>query len=58
LSGANVKLEGWDDALMIAEWKLRRGPTTIMALRRVGIIRSIMLTIGIITADNCSSTSV
>jgi uncharacterized damage-inducible protein DinB len=43
VSGARAKLEGWDDASMMAEWTLRRGPKTIMALPRVGMIRSIML---------------
>ena len=43
VSSAKAKLEGWDDASLMAEWKLRRGPTTIMALPRVGTVRSIML---------------
>jgi uncharacterized damage-inducible protein DinB len=43
VSGAKAKLEGWDDASMMAEWTLRRGSKTIMALPRVGMIRSIML---------------
>jgi uncharacterized damage-inducible protein DinB len=43
VSGATAKLEGWDDARMMAEWTLRRGPQTIMSLPRVGMIRSIML---------------
>ena len=43
VSSAKAKLEGWDDASLMAEWTLRRGPTTIMALPRVGMVRSIML---------------
>jgi uncharacterized damage-inducible protein DinB len=43
VSGAKAKLEGWDDASMMAEWKLTRGAQTIMAMPRVGMIRSIML---------------
>jgi uncharacterized damage-inducible protein DinB len=42
-SGAKAKLEGWDDASMMAVWTLRRGPKTVMSLPRVGMIRSIML---------------
>jgi uncharacterized damage-inducible protein DinB len=43
VSGAKAKLEGWDDGAMMAEWKLRRGPKTILALPRVGMVRTIML---------------
>ena len=43
VSGATAKLAGWDDARMMAEWTLRRGPTTLMVLPRVGMVRSIML---------------
>ena len=43
VSGAKAKLESWDDARMMAEWKLRSGPKTIMALPRVAMVRSIML---------------
>ena len=31
VSGAKAKLEGWDDASMMAMWTLRRGPTTTAA---------------------------
>ena len=43
VSGAKARLEGWDDASMMAEWRLRSGANTIMALPRVGMVRSIML---------------
>ena len=43
VSGAKARLEGWDDASMMAEWRLRSGAKTIMALPRVGMVRSIML---------------
>jgi uncharacterized damage-inducible protein DinB len=43
VSTAKARLEGWDDAGLMTEWKLRRGPDTIMALPRVGMVRSIML---------------
>jgi len=43
VSGAKTKLEGWDDASLMAEWRLRSGAKTIMALPRVGMVRSIML---------------
>lgn len=43
VSTAKAKLEGWDDAGMMTEWKLRRGSKTLMALPRVGMVRSIML---------------
>ena len=43
VSGAKARLEGWDDARMMAEWRLRSGANTIMALPRVGMVRSIML---------------
>jgi uncharacterized damage-inducible protein DinB len=43
VSTAKARLEGWDDAAMMAEWKLRSGSKTIMAVPRVGMVRSIML---------------
>lgn len=43
VSGAKARLEGWDDASMMAEWRLQSGANTIMALPRVGMVRSIML---------------
>jgi uncharacterized damage-inducible protein DinB len=43
VSGAKAKLESWDDGAMMVEWKLRSGPKTIMAVPRVGMVRTIML---------------
>ncbi|MCM3882034.1 MAG: DinB family protein [Vicinamibacterales bacterium] len=40
---ASSKLSGWTDAGMMTEWTLRRGTQTLMALPRVGMVRSIML---------------
>jgi uncharacterized damage-inducible protein DinB len=43
VSGAKAKLEGWGDEAMMVEWKLRRGPKTLMALPRAGMVRTVML---------------
>jgi uncharacterized damage-inducible protein DinB len=40
---AQSKLAGWSDADLMAEWTMKRGGRTLMAVPRVGMIRSIML---------------
>ena len=43
VANAKTKLAGWGDDGLMSEWKLTRGPKTIMALPRIGMVRSIML---------------
>jgi uncharacterized damage-inducible protein DinB len=43
VANAKTKLGGWDDAALMAEWKLKSGSQTLLALPRVGMVRSIML---------------
>jgi uncharacterized damage-inducible protein DinB len=43
VANATHKLSGWDDHAMAAEWKMTAGGKTIMAVPRVGMVRSIML---------------
>lgn len=40
---AKAKLSSWGDAGLMAEWKMKRGGDTLMALPRIGMVRSIML---------------
>ena len=43
VANAKAKLAGWDDAALMAEWKLKNGSQTLLALPRIGMVRSIML---------------
>lgn len=43
IANARAKLSSWDDDAMMAEWKLVADGQTMMAMPRVGMIRSIML---------------
>jgi uncharacterized damage-inducible protein DinB len=43
IATAQSKLGAWSDSDLMAEWKLKRGGTTLMAVPRVGMVRSIML---------------
>jgi uncharacterized damage-inducible protein DinB len=43
VANARAKLDGWDDAAMMAEWKMTSNGETLMAVPRAGMIRSIML---------------
>jgi uncharacterized damage-inducible protein DinB len=40
---ATAKLSGWDDNDLRAEWKMTRGPQTLLQVPRIGMIRSVML---------------
>lgn len=40
---ATAKLSGWNDNDLQAEWKMTRGPDTLLKLPRIGMIRSVML---------------
>lgn len=40
---AKAALNGWDDAAMMATWSLNVGGKTLMAVPRLGLIRTIML---------------
>jgi len=43
VANANKTLAGWNDEALMSEWKLTAGPKTIMAVPRVGMVRSVML---------------
>jgi uncharacterized damage-inducible protein DinB len=43
VASAKAKLSGWGDAGLMAEWKMKRGGDTLLALPRIGMVRSIML---------------
>lgn len=40
---AKARLSAWGDAGLMDEWSLKRGDQTLMALPRIGMVRSIML---------------
>jgi uncharacterized damage-inducible protein DinB len=43
VSTATSKLESWNDGGFMEEWKLKDGAKTILAVPRIGMVRSIML---------------
>ena len=43
VANAKTKLAGWGDEGLMSEWKLTDGPKTIMAMPRIGMVRSVML---------------
>ncbi len=43
LAEAKAALGGWDDAQMMETWSMSSGGKTIMAVPRVGLIRTVML---------------
>ena len=43
VEGAKARLARWGDHDLMSEWKLERDGTTLMALPRIGMVRSIML---------------
>ena len=43
IATARSKLGSWSDADLMAEWTLKRGGKTVMAVPRLGMVRSIML---------------
>jgi uncharacterized damage-inducible protein DinB len=43
VGNARTKLTGWSDDELMKEWKLAAGPKTIMAMPRIGMVRSVML---------------
>lgn len=43
IANAKAKLAGWDDNGLMSEWKLTAGPKTIMAVPRIGMVRTVML---------------
>jgi uncharacterized damage-inducible protein DinB len=43
IAGATAKLAAWGDAGLMQEWMLKRDGTTLMAMPRIGMVRSIML---------------
>jgi uncharacterized damage-inducible protein DinB len=43
VANAKAKLASWSDADLMSEWKLMDGPKTVIALPRIGMVRSIML---------------
>lgn len=43
IAGAKDKLASWSDQDLMQEWKLERDGTALMAVPRIGMVRSIML---------------
>ena len=43
VANAKTKLAGWGDNGLMSEWKLKAGPKTIVAMPRIGMVRSVML---------------
>lgn len=43
IAGAQAKLAAWGDAGLMEQWTLEREGKTLMALPRIGMVRSIML---------------
>ena len=43
VTAATEKLSAWGDDGLMARWKMTRGPTTLLEMPRLGMVRSILL---------------